>query len=62
MNKQNCWEVKKCGREPNGAKAVELGVCVAASEIKVNGIHSGKNGTQVNEKLIKTLGEIEKSL
>jgi hypothetical protein len=27
---QNCWEHKKCGREPGGAKAVELGVCVAA--------------------------------
>jgi hypothetical protein len=25
----NCWEVKKCGREKDGAKAVELGVCPA---------------------------------
>ena len=23
----NCWEFKKCGREANGAKAAELGVC-----------------------------------
>ena len=25
----NCWEFKKCGREPGGAKAKELGVCPA---------------------------------
>lgn len=25
----NCWEFKKCGREPGGAKAGELGVCPA---------------------------------
>ena len=23
----NCWEYKKCGREANGEKADELGVC-----------------------------------
>ena len=23
----NCWEYKKCGREANGAKVKELGVC-----------------------------------
>jgi methyl-accepting chemotaxis protein len=27
--KMNCWEFKKCGRESNGAKAKELGVCPA---------------------------------
>ena len=25
----NCWEFKKCGREKDGAKALELGVCPA---------------------------------
>ncbi len=25
----NCWELKKCGREANGSKAKELGVCPA---------------------------------
>jgi hypothetical protein len=25
----NCWEFKKCGREKNGAKEKELGVCPA---------------------------------
>ncbi len=27
-----CWEFKKCGREENGAKAGELGVCKASPE------------------------------
>lgn len=42
--KTNCWEFKKCGREPNGAKVAELGICPAAIEKKVNGIHGGTNG------------------
>ena len=42
--KQNCWEYKKCGREPNGLKAAELGVCPAAIETRTDGINSGKNG------------------
>ena len=25
----NCWEFKKCGREANGAKSKDLGVCSA---------------------------------
>jgi hypothetical protein len=28
--KLNCWEVKKCGREPGGVKVKELGVCPAS--------------------------------
>ncbi|HCT30148.1 MAG TPA: hypothetical protein DIW31_05325 [Bacteroidales bacterium] len=42
--KQNCWEFKNCGRQPNGSKVKELGVCPAAIETKVNGVNSGKNG------------------
>ena len=41
--KQNCWEFNKCEREPGGQKAIELGVCPAAREEKLNGIHDGKN-------------------
>lgn len=29
---QNCWEIKKCGRERGGAKVKELGECVASTE------------------------------
>lgn len=39
----NCWEFKKCGREPGGAKADELGVCPASIEKSLDGIHRGDN-------------------
>ena len=35
--KLNCWQVKKCGREPGGAKVAEFGVCPAAAETALNG-------------------------
>jgi hypothetical protein len=44
MAKQNCWEFKKCGRQADGAKANELGVCPAAVETKANGINGGAKG------------------
>jgi len=44
MLKQNCWEYKKCGREPNGLKVAEFGVCPAALETRTDGINFGKNG------------------
>lgn len=40
----NCWEVKRCGREPGGARARELGVCPAATTTSLHGVHGGKNG------------------
>jgi hypothetical protein len=42
--KLNCWETKKCGREPSGKNVNELGVCPAAIEENANGINFGKNG------------------
>ena len=44
MAKQNCWEAKKCGRQPGGNKTGELGVCPAAALNKADGIHGGKKG------------------
>jgi hypothetical protein len=43
MTKKNCWEVKKCGREVGGAKVKELGVCVASTEKRTDGMNGGKN-------------------
>lgn len=40
----NCWEYKKCGREPGGSKAVELGICPAAVETRTDNVNQGKNG------------------
>ena len=44
MGIQNCWEYKKCGREPGGANANQLGVCPAAITKCLNKMNSGKNG------------------
>jgi len=42
--RQNCWEFKKCGREPGGLKSAELGICPAANNVKLDKSNSGKNG------------------
>lgn len=44
MSKLNCWEYKKCGREPGGEKVGELGVCPATQDTRANGFNHGKNG------------------
>ena len=41
--KQNCWEFKRCGREPGGSKAAEFGVCPAAMDASSDGLYGGKN-------------------
>lgn len=42
--KKNCWEHKKCGRHPGGSQAQELGVCPAAHEPRLDGLHGGRYG------------------
>jgi hypothetical protein len=42
--KKNCWEFKKCGREPGGRRVHELGICPATKEARLNGVHGGYNG------------------
>ncbi len=41
---RNCWEVKKCGRQPGGGRTAELGVCPAATERRLDGANHGQNG------------------
>jgi hypothetical protein len=41
--KRNCWEVKRCGRQPGGESCHEFGVCPAAMEKRLDGIHGGVN-------------------
>lgn len=43
MSKVNCWEFKQCGREPGGTHSKDIGVCPAAVEEGLNGVHGGKN-------------------
>ncbi|MFW9808395.1 MAG: two-CW domain-containing protein [Candidatus Thorarchaeota archaeon] len=47
MARVNCWEFMQCGREPNGPKAAELGVCPASTDISTNGLNRGKNGGRI---------------
>lgn len=47
MAKLNCWEFKKCGRQPGGEKVHELGVCIVSVVAATNGLNSGKNGGRV---------------
>ncbi len=44
VRKVNCWEYMKCGRGPEGDKISELGICPAATETRLNGVHGGSNG------------------
>jgi len=41
--KLNCWEYKKCGREPGGKNVNELGICPATADKRLDGTHNGKN-------------------
>jgi len=41
--KLNCWEYKKCGRQPQGHHAADRGICPAAVEETLDGAHDGTN-------------------
>lgn len=45
--KLNCWEYKKCGRQPGGVNLAEFSVCPAATEKKANGFNGGKNAGRI---------------
>ncbi len=42
--KTNCWEFLRCGREPDGEKVAELGICPAATATEHDGKNGGVNG------------------
>ena len=42
--KINCWEFKKCGRQPGGHKEKELGTCPVTIHGDLDGAHEGQNG------------------
>jgi len=41
MERKNCWEVMKCGREPDGNQVDDLGVCSAALPSEYDGMNGG---------------------
>ncbi len=42
-SKLNCWEFKKCGRQPQGHNVDLLGLCPASLEERLDGTHDGVN-------------------
>ncbi len=43
QRKLNCWEYKKCGRQPQGHHVHDLGVCPATLESSMDEVHEGTN-------------------
>lgn len=41
LKKQNCWEFKRCGREPGGGAVDKLGICPAAQSGEGNALNHG---------------------
>jgi methyl-accepting chemotaxis protein len=54
-NRMNCWEFKKCGRQPGGEKIAELGVCPASTDTAHDGFNSGKNNGRYCWRIAGTL-------
>ncbi|MBF0563721.1 MAG: hypothetical protein HQK89_00605 [Nitrospirae bacterium] len=42
--KENCWQFKRCGREPGGHNVKSHDVCPAAANEKTDGVNNGDNG------------------
>lgn len=42
MERKNCWEFMKCGREPGGENTEKLGICPATLSGDYDGINKGK--------------------
>ncbi|MEI6512556.1 MAG: hypothetical protein WCO51_04695 [bacterium] len=55
MGKANCWEVKNCGRQSDGPKVKEFGVCPAANNLTYNNMNSGKSAGRYCWKVAGTL-------
>jgi hypothetical protein len=51
----NCWEFKKCGRQPGGPKSEELGVCEASTDVSHDGVNYGVNAGRYCWKVTGTL-------
>jgi hypothetical protein len=47
MARQNCWEYNKCGRDINGIRGIEEGICPASTMTSMTGLNNGKNGGRI---------------
>ncbi|MBZ5724564.1 MAG: hypothetical protein LAP87_06160 [Acidobacteriia bacterium] len=51
----NCWEFKKCGRQPGGSRVADLGTCPAAIDAHAAGFNGGEFGGRICWALAGTL-------
>lgn len=61
--KLNCWEFKRCGRQPGGAAVHDKGICPATTEKRLDGTHDGVNAGRACWVVAGTLckGEVQGS-
>lgn len=64
MSQPNCWEFRKCGREPGGLRVARLGVCPAAKETAFAGTNRGRKAGRYCWRIAGTFceGKIEGSM
>ena len=53
--RENCWEFMNCGRQPDGDKVTELGICPAATATPYQGVNHGENAGRFCWKVAGTL-------
>jgi hypothetical protein len=53
----NCWEFKKCGKEPEGAHKSRPDACPAARATVAHGVNGGMNGGRICWAISGTLSE-----
>ncbi len=61
MKKLNCWEFKKCGRQPGGHNVAKIGLCPASVEDRLDGEHGGINAGRACWVVVGTIcdGEVQ---
>lgn len=47
MAKLNCWDIRKCGREPGGTNNADLGICPASEDTSCDGLNGGNNAGRI---------------
>ncbi|MCK5774358.1 MAG: hypothetical protein KAH57_11265 [Thermoplasmata archaeon] len=57
----NCWEITKCGKQPNGDSVDEMGECPTATCSEFDGKNKGENGGRYCWRVSGTLcnGELQ---
>lgn len=44
MSCLNCWEFKRCGRQPGGRRTAKFGSCPVPTDVRLNACNHGNHG------------------